>query len=70
MKTTMNMSGYEVEREVPQAEYGDEVMCAEWNPQLELINVESMVNRNVILPANLTHIDPAVFLRKMYRNQR
>jgi len=35
MKVTMNMSNYEIEHETTEAEYGDEVLCAGWNPEID-----------------------------------
>ncbi len=52
-------------------EYGDEVLCAEWNPQLaqaaELPETE--LNRHVVLPADLVKVDVDTFLNRMYEHQ-
>ena len=72
MATTMCMSGYEIEREVVALEeYGDEVMCAEWNPQLVLVSELPLAqaDRHVPLPAELANVDVDDFLEKMYRYQ-
>jgi hypothetical protein len=72
MTIVMNMSGYEIEREPAAAEeYGDEVLCAGWNPQLALA-CETPVNKAVkpaSLPAELAHANVDEFLQKMYLYQ-
>ncbi len=73
MTIVMNMSGYEVEREVSVSEeYGDEVMCAEWNPQLALVSElpVAAVDRHIELPRELANVDVETFLQKMYKFQR
>ena len=73
MATTMNMSGYEVEREVVLVEeYGDEVMFAEWNPQLAQVSdlpVATEVKR-AAFPPELANVDVHTFLQKMYEYRR
>lgn len=73
MATTMNMSGYEIEREaVAVEEYGEEVMCSGWNPQLAAVGAESIAEtgRRDAFPPGLAHRDVDAFLQKMYRFQR
>ncbi|MDO9054678.1 MAG: hypothetical protein Q7U37_12220 [Gallionella sp.] len=76
---TMNMSSYEFERN-DAATYGDEVLCAGWNPALAL---RSQVEcRNTMPPDMLAmnargfmermfdiEVDAEVFLQKMYTCQ-
>jgi hypothetical protein len=72
MATTMNMSGYEIEREeVTFEEYGDEVMCAEWNPQLALISdlPAGIADKCSAFPGDLADVDVDAFLQKMYEYQ-
>lgn len=72
MAIVMNMSGYEIEREVVVVEeYGDEVMCAEWNPQLALVNERPAagVDKHSTLPRELANVDVDTFLNKMYQYQ-
>lgn len=65
---TMNMSGYEVEREdVAESRYGNEVLCAGWVPTLALREAEP---ERATMPAELATVDAEVFLRKMYAYQR
>lgn len=72
MSIVMNMSSYEVEREeVAVEEYGDEIMCAGWNPQLALA-VESpvaTVDRREPFPGGMAQVDIDSFLQKMYKYQ-
>jgi hypothetical protein len=63
------VNGCEIEREAPvNEEYGDEVLCAGWNPQLTLAaeNPVSQIDRHDGLPANLANMDIDNFLKKMY----
>jgi len=73
MAITMNMSGYEIEREDDATEeYGDEVMCAEWNPQLALIHAELGVPdaTHTAFTRELADLDVDTFLKKMYEYQQ
>ena len=73
MTIVMNMSGYEIEREETTVdEYGNEVLYAEWVPQLAQIE-DSHVdekNRRDIFPGELVNVDVDAFLEKMYKYQR
>jgi|WetSurMetagenome_2_1015567.scaffolds.fasta_scaffold01574_1 hypothetical protein len=73
MATTMNMSGYEIEREaVADEEYGDEVMYAGWNPQLASAGDRPVgeTDKHPAFPAELAKADIDAFLQKMYKYQR
>jgi len=37
MKTTMDMSSYKTEQNSMEIEYEDEIMCAGWNPAVDLV---------------------------------
>jgi hypothetical protein len=70
MNTILN--GCEIEREAPvNEEYGEEVMCAGWNPQLALAaeSPVAQVNKHVNLPADLAYADVDTFLKTMYEYQ-
>jgi hypothetical protein len=73
MAIVMNMSGYEIEREVDAVdEYGGEMISAEWIPALAQLNdghVREMDKHEAFLP-ELAKLDVDAFLQKMYRNQR
>jgi hypothetical protein len=65
----MDMNGSDIEHAVPAIEeYGDEVMCAGWNPQLTLVGdaTVAQMNKHVNLTADLVSVDVDVFLKKMY----
>jgi uncharacterized protein with ACT and thioredoxin-like domain len=70
MDTIVN--GSEIELEAPVSEeYGEEVMCAGWNPQITLV-AESPVaqaNKHVNLPGDLANVDVDTFLKRMYEYQ-
>ncbi len=73
MATIMNMNGYEIEREgVPVEDYGDEIMCAGWNPQMALAHNYLINNkdRHSALASEIANVDIEVFLQKMYKFQR
>ena len=62
----------DIEHEAPVVEeYGDEVMCAGWNPQLKLAGESPVarLNRHVDLPADLATMDIDAFLKRMYEYQ-
>jgi hypothetical protein len=52
-------------------EYGDEVLCAGWNPQLAQVGDSPVTqhNRHINLPADLANVDVDTFLKKMYEYQ-
>ncbi|MEK7810341.1 MAG: hypothetical protein AAB278_00815 [Pseudomonadota bacterium] len=73
MTIVMNMSGYEFEGSNETVEeYGDDVLCSGWNPQLALVS-ESAANqtdKHLNFPAELAEADIEKFLHKMYTFQR
>ena len=61
-----------IEQETPTGdEYGDEVLCAGWNPQLGQAAeaAEAMLNRHIELPSDLVNVDVDSFLQRMYKYQ-
>ena len=68
----MNMSEYEIERDDSIAEgYGDEVLCAGWNPCLALQQHSySERSQPATMPLELVAVDAELFLKKMYAYQR
>ncbi len=66
---TMEMSGYEIERN-DSTSYGDEVMCAGWNPALAL-RPHTENRKRLSMPADMLAIpvDAETFLRRMYAYQ-
>jgi hypothetical protein len=73
MKFTMDMSNYEIECEVIEEEYGEEILSAGWNPDVESMNLQlqlvSTSDRSA-LPEGLATEAAELFLRKMYSYQR
>ena len=69
---TMNMSDYQAERDNSmETEYGDEVLCAGWNPSLALQqHIQTERNRPAAMPLDLVEADIGLFLKKMYAFQR
>ena len=73
MGVVMNMSSYEIERDSMEAEYGEEVMCAGWNPAVALICQQQMVvptDKQMAMPADLATVNAELFLQRMYTCQR
>lgn len=68
MAIVMNMSSYEIERDVSiEAEYGDEIACAGWNPAVALACQQSVrTEKRPTMPAELAKVDVEQFLQKMY----
>ncbi len=72
MGVVMNMSSYEIERDSMEAEYGEEVMCAGWNPAVALVCQQQMVvptDRQMEMPADLAAVNAELFLQRMYACQ-
>jgi hypothetical protein len=72
MSIVMNMAGYEIEREpLANEDYSDEVLCAEWNPQLRLASEIPAAKKDnpASLPCALAEMDVDAFLQKMYLDQ-
>lgn len=71
MAITTNMSNYEIGTDSIEAEYGDEIMCAGWNPDVGLVCRERLESSDThtIMPADLVMEISELFLRKMYACQ-
>ena len=73
MATVMNMGSYEIEHDDRvDEEYSDEVMCAGWNPQLELVGNRPVaeVDKHVAYFPEMADVDVEAFLKLMYKSQR
>lgn len=71
MTITTNMSNYEIGTDSIGAEYGDEIMCAGWNPDVGLVcqNLIGLSDTHTAMPADLTMENSELFLSKMYSSQ-
>jgi len=72
MKFTMDMGNYEIECEAIEEEYGEEILSAGWNPDVESINLQLQLVSNSdqsALPEGLATEAAELFLRKMYSYQ-
>ena len=71
MAITTNMSNYEIGTDSIEAEYGDEIMCAGWNPDVGLVCQERVAPSDtyMVMPADLVTEISELFLRKMYSSQ-
>jgi hypothetical protein len=73
MSITMSMSSYEIEHDSMEAEYGAEIMCAGWNPAVDLVCQQQLlttIEKQMAMPTDLTAVIAELFLRKMYSYQR
>ena len=73
MGIVMNMSSYEIECDSMENEngYGEEVMCAGWNPVVALTCQQQQPgNKQTIMPTDLAMVDVELFLKRMYACQR
>lgn len=74
MSITMNMSSYEIEQDSMEADYGAEVMCAGWNPAVELVCQQQLCSttekRRMDMPTDIAAVTAESFLEKMYACQR
>lgn len=67
MNVTMNMSNYELE--TIEAEYGDEILLAGWNPEVDSVCQQLQLvpaAEQLAMPAELSTEVAELFLRKMY----
>jgi len=78
----MDMSSYEIEQDVMETEYGEEIMSAGWNPAVDLVceqllqapaddqlvTAEDLASLET--PADVSMAVSEIFLRKMYSYQR
>ena len=72
MGIVMNMSSYEIECDSREEVYGEEVMCAGWNPSVALLCQQQLIapsNRQMTMPADLATVDAELFLQKIYAFQ-
>ena len=73
MTIVMNMSDYEIESEPLDIEYGDEILDAGWNPEVDSVCEQLQLvptGEQMALPDDLTTVAAELFLRKMYSYQR
>jgi len=73
MGIDMNMSSYEIERSLTEPEYGDEVMCAGWIPDVALMcQLQPFESTNTLttIPFHLATVNADLFMQRMYAYQR
>jgi len=82
MITVRDMSCNEVEQETIAIEYGEEIMCAEWNPAVNLVceQLQEVITAELIPMAvklaalnsldNDAMVEPETYLNNLYRCQR
>ncbi len=73
MSITMNMSSYEIDHDSMEEEYGAEIMCAGWNPAVDLMCQQQLLiptERQRSMPTDLTEVIAELFMQKMYSYRR
>ncbi len=72
MGIPMEVKEYEAASDMMMDQYGEESMCAGWNPELGLIGqpqLLALTGRDDTMPADLVTVDVELFLRRMYAYQ-
>ncbi|MEI8385240.1 MAG: hypothetical protein WCF51_04670 [Nitrosomonadaceae bacterium] len=72
MGIPMEVNEYEAASDMMMNQYGEEIMCAGWNPALGLIGHPQLLEptgRDDAMPADLVTADVELFLRQMYAYQ-
>ena len=62
MKTTMDMSSYEIEQDEMEIEYGEEIVNADWDPADELLCGLQEIETST----EVSTVASEICLRKMY----
>ena len=73
MGIVMNRDSYGSEHDAMAEKYGEEIMCAGWNPAIALVSQQQLLaptTRQTTVPADLATVDIESFLREMYIYQR
>lgn len=73
MGIAINMNSYGTEYDAMEEQYGEEVMCANWNPAVALVSQQQFLiptERQAIMPPDLVTADVELFLHQMYTHQR
>lgn len=76
MASILNMSDYVIDADsieaVIETEYDDEILCAGWNPDIDLVVQHLQLepsDTNMVMPADLVTDISELFLRRMYSYQ-
>lgn len=82
MRTTMDMSSYEIDHDEVEIEYGEEILSAGWNPAVELVceqRQDTPTHEHISMATDLSAFSSVdefstavsdLFLSKMYSYQR
>jgi alanine racemase len=73
MKVTMDMCNFEIEHDTIEADYGDEILYAGWNPEVDSVSQQLLLvptTEQTTMPTDLATEVVELFLRKMYSCQR
>lgn len=73
MGIVINVNSYGTAYDAMEAQYGEEIMCAGWNPTVALVCQQpSLVStqKQATMPADLVTADVESFLQQMYLHQR
>ena len=73
MKVNMDMSNYEIEYERIEDDYGEEILCSGWNPEVDSVRQQLQLvptSEQLAMPEGLATEVAELFMRKMYSYQR
>jgi len=73
MGIVINVNSYGTAYDAMEAQYGEEIMCAGWNPTVALVSQQQLpvpTQRQATMPADLVTADVELFLQQMYLHQR
>jgi hypothetical protein len=68
----MEVKEYGTASDMMMDQYGEEIMCAGWNPTVALVSQPQLlepVRRDDTMPTDLVTADVELFLRRMYAYQ-
>ena len=72
MVSIINMSDYIIDADSIEVEYDEEILCAGWNPDIELVCQHLQLepsDTRMVMPADLVTDISELFLRRMYSCQ-
>lgn len=73
MGIVINVNSYATACDALEAQYGEEIMCAGWNPTVALVCQQpalASTQKQATMPADLAAVDVESFLQQMYLHQR
>jgi len=72
MGIVINVNSYGTAYDAMEAQYGEEIMCAGWNPTVALVCQQQLpapTERQTTMPVDFVTADVELFLQQMYVHQ-